>query len=113
MVQNMPNGQPSTMRLSVDGGLSLSNILCQIEADILSLNVIRPSEQELSSLGGAVAAAIGAEPDNERFILDSLLRSEAIENVTEFNSMHSNGLKMNLLYLEWKKRLERELTFKV
>uniref|UniRef100_A0A4W3GPM1 glycerol kinase n=1 Tax=Callorhinchus milii TaxID=7868 RepID=A0A4W3GPM1_CALMI len=42
--------------LKVDGGMTNSNVLMQLQADILSIPVVKPSLIETSSLGAAMAA---------------------------------------------------------
>ena len=47
-------------RLRVDGGVSLSDELLQIQADLCGADVQRPSDVETTAAGAAVAAGIGA-----------------------------------------------------
>lgn len=44
--------------LKIDGGAVVNNFLCQHQADILGLDVIRPKEVELTSLGAAYLAGL-------------------------------------------------------
>ncbi len=44
--------------LKVDGGASANNFLCQFQADILGINVIRPKVIETTSLGAAYLAGL-------------------------------------------------------
>ena len=44
--------------LKVDGGAVANNFLCQFQADILGINVTRPSEIESTSLGAAYLAGL-------------------------------------------------------
>ena len=44
--------------LKVDGGAAANNFLCQFQADILGLNVVRPKEIETTSLGAAYLAGL-------------------------------------------------------
>lgn len=46
--------------LKVDGGAARSNLLCQFQADILGIPVVRPTELERTALGVAHAAGMGA-----------------------------------------------------
>ena len=101
--------QTGAMRLSVDGGLSLSTVLCQLEADILSYPIIRPTEQELSALGGAIAALIGVNGDkaNHNDILGRLQNCDAMENADCF---HPSTAQHHVdTFWRWRKLLEREL----
>jgi glycerol kinase len=47
-------------RLRVDGGLARSDLLMQMQADLLGIAVERPAQSELASLGIAYLAAMGA-----------------------------------------------------
>ncbi len=53
--------------LKVDGGATANNLLMQLQADILDVEVIRPKVAETTSLGAAYAAglAVGFWPDVE------------------------------------------------
>ena len=44
--------------LKVDGGAISNNLLCQFQADILQLNVVRPKVIEITSLGAAYLAGL-------------------------------------------------------
>jgi glycerol kinase len=46
--------------LKVDGGASRSDLLCQFQADILGLPVMRPTELERTALGVAQVAGLAA-----------------------------------------------------
>jgi glycerol kinase len=46
--------------LSVGGGLSNSDIACQIQADQLGIPLVRPSEKETTARGAALLAGLGA-----------------------------------------------------
>ena len=52
-------------RLKVDGGMTASEVLLQIQADVLDLPVVRPAVTETTCLGAAYAAglAVGFWPD--------------------------------------------------
>lgn len=45
--------------LRVDGGASVSDILMQIQADLLRLPVDRPTQVETTAFGAAALAGIG------------------------------------------------------
>ncbi len=47
-------------RMRVDGGATNSNILMQFQADILGIPVERPSQVEMTALGAALMAGLGA-----------------------------------------------------
>jgi glycerol kinase len=44
--------------LKIDGGASVNNFLCQFQADILGVNVVRPKVVETTSLGAAYLAGL-------------------------------------------------------
>lgn len=46
-------------KLQVDGGMTTSNTLMQLQADLLGIECVRPTMTETSALGVATAAAIG------------------------------------------------------
>jgi glycerol kinase len=50
-------GLPVT-ELRVDGGASVMNVLCQLQADVLDVVVRRPAVQETTALGAAYLAGI-------------------------------------------------------
>lgn len=54
-------------RIAVDGGASRNNLLCQLQADHLGVEVVRPENTEATSVGAALMAgiAIGTWPDAE------------------------------------------------
>lgn len=54
-------------RLNVDGGMTASDLLCQLQADILGMPVARNAMAESTALGAAIAAglAVGAWKDLE------------------------------------------------
>ncbi|OGX01259.1 MAG: glycerol kinase [Omnitrophica bacterium RIFCSPLOWO2_02_FULL_45_16] len=44
--------------LKVDGGVAANNFLCQFQADILRINVVKPKTLEITSLGAAYLAGL-------------------------------------------------------
>jgi glycerol kinase len=46
--------------LRVDGGAAANNFLCQFQADVLSVEVLRPVETETTGMGAAFLAGVGA-----------------------------------------------------
>src|SRR5437773_9364288 len=46
--------------LRVDGGAAANDFLCQFQADIMNVTVLRPSVIETTSLGAAYLAGLGA-----------------------------------------------------
>src|SRR5207245_9195769 len=52
-------GRPLT-ELRVDGGASVMDVLCQLQADLLGIPVRRPRHTETTALGAAFLAGLGA-----------------------------------------------------
>ncbi|XP_057321465.1 glycerol kinase [Microplitis mediator] len=46
--------------LLVDGGMTVNNLLMQLQADITGINVVRPHMVESTALGAAILAGVGA-----------------------------------------------------
>ncbi len=62
-------GAVPVTRLLADGGLARSDLLMQLQADLLGIAVERPAQGELASLGIAYLAARGADlPVDEGFL---------------------------------------------
>ncbi|KAJ2780533.1 Glycerol kinase [Coemansia javaensis] len=91
-------------RLRVDGGLTNSDQAMQIQADILSIEVVRPEMRETTALGAALAAglAVGVWKD------ESELRHVAQSSVTAFWSRISDDKRAEMLR-GWEKAVERSL----
>ena len=47
-------------QLNVGGGLSASDLACQVQADLLGIPVVRPAERETTARGAALLAGLGA-----------------------------------------------------
>jgi glycerol kinase len=52
-------GRPLT-ELRVDGGASVMDVLCQFQADLIGIPVMRPRQTETTALGAAFLAGLGA-----------------------------------------------------
>src|SRR6266436_6570307 len=46
--------------LRVDGGAAANNFLCQFQADVLHVEVLRPAVTETTAMGAAFLAGVGA-----------------------------------------------------
>jgi len=46
--------------LRVDGGAAANNFLCQVQADVLDVEVLRPAVTETTGVGAAFLAGVGA-----------------------------------------------------
>jgi glycerol kinase len=58
-VEALRDGGLPITELKVDGGATRNNLLCQFQADILGIPVLRPVELERTALGVAHMAGIG------------------------------------------------------
>jgi len=54
------DGSIQVTELRVDGGAVANNLLCQFQADILGLPVIRPTVVEMTALGAGYLAGLGS-----------------------------------------------------
>jgi glycerol kinase len=50
----------SLRALRVDGGAAANNFLCQFQADVLNVEVLRPVITETTAMGAAFLAGVGA-----------------------------------------------------
>jgi glycerol kinase len=93
----------SLAMLKVDGGMTASNLLLQIQADVLSVPVVRPQVTETTCLGAAYAAglAVGYWPD-----LDAL-RANWRADRTWTPAMTSELREAG--YRQWRKAVDRTL----
>ena len=88
-------------RLRVDGGAVKNNFLCQLQSDILGVEVLRPTVQETTALGAAYSAGLAVEfwGDLEE------LRNNWVIDRTFVPTMAKE--KVELLYSGWKRAVER------
>ncbi|NDW01548.1 FGGY family carbohydrate kinase [Salipiger sp. PrR002] len=59
VVERMGQTQGAIERISVDGGLSRSEYLCQFLADVTGAQIVLPGTEELTAYGAAQLAALG------------------------------------------------------
>ncbi len=82
IVEAMESGGTRIGELRVDGGMTSSDLLMQIQANVLQRPIIRPAMQETTALGVAHLAMEVAglqpaiEPEEQRFVPDAELESE-------------------------------------
>ena len=90
--------------LKVDGGASANNFLCQFQADILGIKVIRPKVIETTSLGAAYLAglAVGYWKDT-----DEIGKCWEIDKVF---SPQMRGKESLTLYRGWTEAVKRTLS---
>lgn len=53
------DAQVSLSHLNVDGGAAANDLLCQIQADLLGVSVVRPRELQTTGVGAAFLAGLG------------------------------------------------------
>ncbi|MBR6360838.1 MAG: glycerol kinase GlpK [Clostridia bacterium] len=87
--------------LRVDGGASVSNIMLQIQADMIRCNVNRPKTVETTALGAAYLAglAVGVWENKEE-----IEKNRQVEKIFE---PKMDEAKRNALYEGWKGAVER------
>ncbi|MBM4237841.1 MAG: glycerol kinase GlpK, partial [Euryarchaeota archaeon] len=97
---NVESGIPLKV-LRVDGGAVKNNFLCQLQSDILGVQVLRPTVQETTALGAAYAAGLAAG------FWDSLdeLRSNWVIDRTFAPTMSKEEREEG--YSKWKRAVER------
>jgi glycerol kinase len=90
--------------LKVDGGASANNFLCQFQADILRINVVRPKLIETTSLGAAYLAglAVGYWKDSKEI-------KKCWKKDKAFRPLMKKGLSSKY-YKEWLAAVKRTLT---
>jgi glycerol kinase len=92
-----------TTSLRVDGGAVKNNFLCQLQADIIQTDIVRPEVDETTALGSAYAAglAVGYWDDQ-----DSLRSNWQVDR--EF-SVEKDPSAVDPLYDRWEDAVERSL----
>ncbi|KAH0949528.1 hypothetical protein HN011_011906 [Eciton burchellii] len=86
--------------LQVDGGMTINNLLMQLQADLTGINVVRADMIEVTALGAVILAGIGAGLIDINDIKESQI------------TMFTPGLNENdrdLRYSKWKMAVERSL----
>ncbi|XP_043272233.1 glycerol kinase [Venturia canescens] len=86
--------------LLVDGGMTVNNLLMQLQADLTGISVVRPHMVESTALGAAILAAVGA----------GLMEITEVEpsQGTEFKTS-INDDERDLRYSKWKMAIERSM----
>jgi glycerol kinase len=92
--------------LKVDGGVSNSKVAMQIQADILGINVQRPSMRETTALGTAIAAGLAVGIWNSLHDLDKVNS----EGVTTFEPALDPEVREKK-YAFWRQAVESSLNW--
>ena len=87
--------------LRVDGGASVSDILMQIQADLLGIPVDRPAQVETTAFGAAALAGLAAGVWKDTGELEKLRRSQHV-----FTPLRS-GEDCGREYRRWRRAVER------
>ncbi|KMQ95878.1 glycerol kinase [Lasius niger] len=93
------SGTKLTM-LQVDGGMTVNNLLMQLQADLTGITVARPNMVETTALGAAILAAIGAD------LID--INEMDASQVTKFSPVIGEN-ERDLRYSKWKMAVERSM----
>ncbi len=89
--------------LRIDGGAAANNFLCQFQADILGINVVRPSVIETTSLGAAYLAGLAVG----FWDMERICKRRGGDRVF---SPQMPPQQADDLYQGWKQAIERTLT---
>jgi len=90
--------------LQVDGGAVVNNFLCQFQADILGIRVIRPQTIEITSLGAAYLAGLAVGFWKDAAQIKQYWRKDRV-----FAPKISKA-KADVLYKQWQHAVERTLS---
>ena len=94
----------STESLKVDGGAVANDFLCQFQADILGIDVVRPTIIEITSLGAAYLAGLAAGYWKD---------AREIERLWKVDRVFRPKMKKRLssgLYTGWRSAVKRSLS---
>ncbi|XP_043254088.1 glycerol kinase isoform X2 [Colletes gigas] len=86
--------------LLVDGGMTVNNLLMQLQADITGINVVRPNMVETTALGAAILAGVGTG------IID--INDVDASQVTKFAPDIGED-ERDLRYSKWKMAIDRSM----
>ncbi|XP_053988406.1 glycerol kinase [Hylaeus volcanicus] len=86
--------------LLVDGGMTVNNLLMQLQADLVGINVVRPNMVETTALGAAILAGVGIG------IID--INELDASQVTKFTPAIGED-ERDLRYCKWKMAIERSM----
>ena len=87
--------------LRVDGGASVMDGLCQLQADVLGIAVMRAATADSTALGAAMLAAVGED------LVDGLAGLEAAHRAGRCFTPVSPGARPDAPYAAWRKAVAR------
>ncbi|CAH3186733.1 unnamed protein product [Porites evermanni] len=104
---NMDCGIPLTS-LQVDGGMTINNLLMQLQADILGISVVRPTMPETTALGAAMAAGMAKGVDVWKVNPEdkSQINTDVFEPAVD-------PAERDRHYAKWKKAVKRTMKWEV
>jgi glycerol kinase len=88
--------------LAIDGGASLNDLLCQLQADIAQLPVKRSEQVETTGLGAAFLAGLGT---------GFWKSTEEISRLTRISGEFLPETNRDDLYLHWREAVSRSLNW--
>ncbi len=91
--------------LRIDGGAVKNNLLCQLQADLMGIPIIRPKVEETTALGAAYAAGLACDFWND---LETLKANWQIERKFEPSLSPEEREKR---YKFWSRAIERSLNW--
>ncbi|XP_012348994.1 glycerol kinase isoform X1 [Apis florea] len=86
--------------LQVDGGMTVNNLLMQLQADLTGISVVRPNMVETTALGAAILAGVGVG------LID--VNDVDASQVTKFSPSIGED-ERDLRYSKWKMAVERSM----
>lgn len=86
--------------LQVDGGMTVNNLLMQLQADLTGITVVRPNMVETTALGAAILAGVGVG------IID--INDVDVSQITKFTPAIGDD-ERDLRYSKWKMAVERSM----
>jgi len=95
-------GNVALTELRVDGGASVNDVLCQIQADVLGIAVDRSAETQTTGLGAAFLAGLGTGIWSDPRALDRTRRSGG-----RFDPGASSGAIAGMGHLRWRDAVSR------
>lgn len=90
--------------LQVDGGMTVNDLLMQLQADLTGITVVRPNMVETTALGAAILAGIGIG------IID--IHEVEASQVTKFEPSIGDN-ERDLKYSKWKMAIERCMKWEI
>lgn len=84
----------------VDGGMTKNNLLLQLQADLIGIDVMQPKVQETTALGVALAAYKGVKPDWN-------VKLSSGEGEVKVVKSQIKDYQRDMRYKRWKMAVER------